>query len=274
MPLRLERNSQARSGISRLRSIGRGGRRGQAVRQRRLGDLLDDERRPCLVRPARPAGRARRPARERSCAGSRAEPRRRPGPLAGQPRPARLRDAPPAGCCRSPTDPPAGPGTTAGSAHKTAAAARAAAGGPAGRGRLRPHAAARPARPTVGVLEHGADGQLHPEAGAHPADQPRRQQRVAAQLEEMVVDAHPLAAPAPRRTGRRGLAPAASAGRGTPRPRRCGAGSALRSSLPLGVSGRASSTTNAAGTMYSGSRSARWRRRAATSGDAPGAGTT
>jgi hypothetical protein len=35
-----------------------------------------------------------------------------------------------------------------------------------------------------------------------------------------------------------------------------GAGSALRSSLPLGVSGSASSRTNAAGTMYSGSRAA------------------
>ena len=47
---------------------------------------------------------------------------------------------------------------------------------------------------------------------------------------------------------------------------RSGAGSALRSSLPLGVSGSASSTTKAAGTMYSGSRAARWRRSAAGSG--------
>ena len=41
-----------------------------------------------------------------------------------------------------------------------------------------------------------------------------------------------------------------------------GAGSALRSSLPFGVSGSASSRTKAAGTMYSGSRSARCARSA------------
>ena len=43
-----------------------------------------------------------------------------------------------------------------------------------------------------------------------------------------------------------------------------GAGSALRSSLPLGVSGSASSCTNAAGTMYSGSSASRCARSAST----------
>ena len=37
-----------------------------------------------------------------------------------------------------------------------------------------------------------------------------------------------------------------------------GTGRALRSILPLGVSGSASSTTNADGVMYSGSRPRRW----------------
>ena len=43
---------------------------------------------------------------------------------------------------------------------------------------------------------------------------------------------------------------------GSSRPAGRGAGRAWRSSLPLGVSGSASSTTKAEGTMYSGSRSA------------------
>ncbi|CAM3562829.1 hypothetical protein COSO111634_19375 [Corallococcus soli] len=46
----------------------------------------------------------------------------------------------------------------------------------------------------------------------------------------------------------------------------CGAGSALRSTLPLGVSGRDSSITNAAGIMYSGSRPFSAVRRASTVG--------
>jgi hypothetical protein len=48
-----------------------------------------------------------------------------------------------------------------------------------------------------------------------------------------------------------------------------GAGSALRSTLPLGVSGIASSRTYAAGTMCSGSRSARCAFSASTATGSP-----
>ena len=41
-------------------------------------------------------------------------------------------------------------------------------------------------------FEHATDGDLDIERGADPADQPRRQQRVAAELEEVVVNADPL----------------------------------------------------------------------------------
>ena len=53
-----------------------------------------------------------------------------------------------------------------------------------------------------------------------------------------------------------------------------GAGSARRSTLPLAVSGRLSSTTKAPGTMYSGSRAARCARSPAAASSAPSAGTT
>ncbi len=53
-----------------------------------------------------------------------------------------------------------------------------------------------------------------------------------------------------------------------------GAGSARRSSLPLGVSGRASRVTKAAGTMCSGRAAALWRWSSAASARCPSAGTT
>src|SRR5262249_12597663 len=61
---------------------------------------------------------------------------------------------------------------------------------------------------------------------------------------------------------------------GRPRPSRSGAGSAWRSTLPLGRRGSAASSTNAPGTMCSGSRARRWRRSSATSRGAPAAGST
>ena len=60
--------------------------------------------------------------------------------------------------------------------------------------------------------------------------------------------------------------PAASAGRSG-----SGAGRALRSTLPLGVSGKAGSVTNADGTMASGSRSRRQPRSSPAAGASPGA---
>ena len=80
-------------------------------------------------------------------------------------------------------------------------------------------------------------------------DQMRHQQRVAAEIEEVVIDADALE---PERLGQE---PRKHLLRRRPRwgvvGAACwsGAGRALRSSLPLGVSGSASSTTNAAGTM-------------------------
>ena len=69
-------------------------------------------------------------------------------------------------------------------------------------------------------------------------------------LKEIVVDADPLDAPALPQTARTGSPPAACAAPATAAsPRTSGAGSARRSSLPFGVSGSRSSTTNADGTM-------------------------
>ena len=105
-----------------------------------------------------------------------------------------------------------------------------------------------------GRLEQRPQRQLHPERLADARDHPRGQQRVPAQLEEVVVHAPPAPAPSTSAqipastssTGVRGATYRSSAAASS------GAGSALRSSLPLGVSGSASSSTNAAGTMYSG----------------------
>ena len=224
-------------------------------------------------RPARPAGRARRPARGRSCAGSRAVRRRRPGPLPGRPRPARPRGAPPAGCCRSRPAPPAGPGTTAGSAHRTGAAARAAAWRTSGARAASPSRSRAASSATVGASNTVADGQLHPRLA-----RTRLTSRVASSEwppSSKKWSSMPTRGSA-RTSAKRSQRTCSSGVRGARyvSPWRWGAGRALRSSLPLGVSGRASSTTNADGTMYSGSRSARWRRRAAASGVCPGAGTT
>ena len=93
----------------------------------------------------------------------------------------------------------------------------------------------------------------HGRAGLH---QPHRQQRVPAQLEEVVVHADALQAQdlgerraqdLLRARGRRPTRTAPQHLRGGQRP---------RSSFPFTVSGSASSTTTADGTMYSGSRSA------------------
>ena len=98
-------------------------------------------------------------------------------------------------------------------------------------------------------FEQAPDGQLDVERGADAADQPRRQQRVAAQREEVVVEADPpnpsISAKSEQRISSWGVRGA----RQVVVAVRSGAGSALRSSLPFGVSGRASSTTIAAGTM-------------------------
>ena len=89
-------------------------------------------------------------------------------------------------------------------------------------------------------LEQAADRKLDVEARLDAADQTDRQQRMAAELEEVVVDADPLDAqhlreqPAQDFLLRRARQPRVRA------PANSGTGSARRSSLPFGVSGRRS----------------------------------
>ena len=128
-------------------------------------------------------------------------------------------------------------------------------------------------------LEQRAERQLDAERVAEPRRDLRGEQRVAAQVEEAVERADPVEPehlgpdarePLLDRVARRRRTRLRSVDRS-----RSGAGRALRSTLPLGVSGSASRATNADGTMYSGSR----RPQAAAlsparRGPAPGAGTT
>ena len=100
-------------------------------------------------------------------------------------------------------------------------------------------------------LEEVAQRQLDAEGAAQARDHLRRQQRVAAQVEEVVVRPDPLEPEhlgpdagedlLDRRARRHDSSPSALC--------RSGAGRALRSTLPLGVSGSAASVTKAAGTM-------------------------
>nr|WP_308209926.1 hypothetical protein [Actinomadura madurae] len=110
-------------------------------------------------------------------------------------------------------------------------------------------------------LEDVRDGQRPAEDGAGLGGDARRQERVPAEREEVVVDAdalHPEQLGEDRAEG--GLAGVAGA---RPETSASGAGSAARSSLPLTVRGSASSATSADGTMYSGSAFASASRRAA-----------
>ena len=75
---------------------------------------------------------------------------------------------------------------------------------------------------------------------------------MAPQLEEIVVDAHSLQRQDLGEQPAQDLLLGMSAERGTPLRVAPAPARPVRSSLPLGVSGKASSTTNAAGTMYSG----------------------
>ena len=125
-------------------------------------------------------------------------------------------------------------------------AARAAAAAPAPCACRQPPPQRRNAR----RLEQAADRHLDIQRRPDPADQPRRQQRVAAELEEVVVDADPLDA---QHLGKQRAQHLLLRRARQPTQRRdgasSGAGSARRSSLPFGVSGSRSSTTIADGTM-------------------------
>jgi hypothetical protein len=100
-----------------------------------------------------------------------------------------------------------------------------------------------------GRLEERADRQLDPERAADPGRDARREQELAAEIEEVVVDADgPAEQLAPG--GRQRLLGARPRGTNVrSRGAVSGAGRALRSSLPLGVRGRASRRTKADGTM-------------------------
>ena len=103
---------------------------------------------------------------------------------------------------------------------------------------------------TLGASNRPGSKPRHPGSPRMPADQPRRQQRVAAQLKEVVVDPDPLNPQHLRKQRAQDLL--LRRARPAPQPgaaHSSGAGSARRSSLPFAVSGRRSSTTNADGTM-------------------------
>ena len=99
------------------------------------------------------------------------------------------------------------------------------------------------------ALEQGADRELEAEAGPDPADEPGGEQRMAAEGEEVVVEAD---GGEPEHLGEDGGQDLLG-GAGRPAAgsvgRRGRGGSAARSTLLLGVSGKDSSTTTAAGTM-------------------------
>ena len=115
---------------------------------------------------------------------------------------------------------------------------------------------------TVLALEHVPRGEHHP-GRLRPGDQLDRHDAVAAEREERIVDAHRFEAEhLGEQTGEDpSPSPSPVRGRATPGRPKSGSGSALRSSLPFAVSGSASSTTRAAGTMYAASRPATERRR-------------
>ena len=114
----------------------------------------------------------------------------------------------------------------------------------------------RRGRPTVGLPRRAPQRQLDAERRcARRDDDLRGEQRVAAEGEEVVVDADPVATPSTSaQTPREQLLGAVARARRSPRGRRLsGAGSAPRSTLPLAVSGSASSVDERpTGTMYSG----------------------
>ena len=154
---------------------------------------------------------------------------------------------------------PAGRGTTAGAARTTAARARAVPRRAARRARpVRDACPSRAASPaTVGASNSVRSGSSTPSTARIRRHQPDGQQRVPAEREEVVVDADRLAGPAPRRTPRTAAPPAPCAGARPARRRRTPARAAPGGRACRWRSAAApASTTTAAGTMYSGSRSA------------------
>ena len=103
----------------------------------------------------------------------------------------------------------------------------------------------------AGLLEDPAEGHAEAQRLSDPRDEPRGQQRVPAELEEVVLDADALdlqqVLPDLRQRRLRGVS---AAGNPFPPDRLAsGRGRARRSTLPLAVRGMSDSRTNAAGTM-------------------------
>ena len=102
-------------------------------------------------------------------------------------------------------------------------------------------------------FEHRADVQLGSQALAYPAGQLQRQQRGAAELEEVLVGADRVELEHLRHQRGDRISTAGLVGRRC----RAGAGSAARSTFPRSFSGIESSITITAGTMNAGSRCSR-----------------
>ena len=154
-----------------------------------------DLQRPVELAPGSgSAGTApRRPPGTR-CAAPRAGRSRPAAPRSARPDPALRTAARPPARCTSRSAPPAGRGTTAAAARTTTAPARvAAARASASRA---PAASVQPRRQPGHRrrLEQRPQRHLHAQHRPHPADQPHRQQRVPAEVEEVVVDADPVQA--------------------------------------------------------------------------------
>ena len=98
------------------------------------------------------------------------------------------------------------------------------------------------------MLEHRARRDDQPRL-ARPAHQLDRYDAVAAELKEVVVDPDPLNPQHLAKQRAQDLLLRRARRPPPPQPCSSGAGSARRSSLPLGVSGSRSSTTKADGTM-------------------------
>ena len=129
-----------------------------------------------------------------------------------------------------------------------------------------------------GALEQFDQRQLGGELALQARLQLDQQQRVPAEVEEVVVQADALYAAGPRATASATRCSAGVINASLPSSDTAvmvgGAGSALRSTLPLGVSGSASSATKWLGIMYSGSLARSVARAASASNGMPSAHTT
>ena len=253
----------SRAAGARRRGRSGGLRRRRPGRPRSVAPASADrrQRRPGARRREDALRAARRRRRRAGCAGSRAGRRGRRAPARARRRRARRAAARRPGCCRS------GPAPSSWCRNHSRSCAKES-GSAAGRRRAAPaarpagaaRAAARGEVAEGGGVEDGADRQLARRArrgsgrpGGWPAASGRRGAKKSSSSPTRVEAEH-----LGERARTAGLSSRrARARRGPRRPGRSGAGSAVRSSLPFGVSGSASSTTNAAGTMYSGSRAAR-----------------